>query len=101
MGGVSIAQSNKHNKHFQELIILQESLQRFKLVAVEISKLPVASAYRSPVFLFPFETFWNKLKFVLQSVKWGFKILFGELLGEKNKKKIETKKRIYANLSEA
>lgn len=64
-GGVSLAQSHKHNKHFQEPIILQESFERFELVAVEILKLPVASCTTvfGDIFLSFFHGFfWNKLE---------------------------------------
>lgn len=51
MGGVSIAQSHKHNKHVQELIIPHEIFERFELVAVEILKLPVAQSLLLGIFL--------------------------------------------------
>ena len=52
MGGVSIAQSQKHNKHVKELIILHEVFERFELVSVGILKLPVAQRFLLGNFFF-------------------------------------------------
>lgn len=82
MGGVSIAQSHKHNKHVKELIILHEVFERFELVSVGILKLPVAQRFLLGIIFFfvvvrrfkkkkKKKFFQLKLKLVLPSVKDG------------------------------
>lgn len=93
-GGASIAQSHKHNKHFQEPIILQEIFERSELVAVEILKLPVALCTSSRKFRNWFFLGWEVLKIGKLKSGWiiisnletkRFKIADGKISAEKQK----------------
>lgn len=93
-GGVSPAQSHKHNKHFQEPIILQESFERFELVAVEILKLPVASCTTvfGDIFLSFFHGFfWSKLEISFAKCFWADKsqVSWCTINSDKQEKKFE------------